>query len=110
MLNFLFGIIVAVILIIVLAIWSSNDNEWYNAIAGVMAMLLGVVTIIAITFYFTLIWKWCASEQKAIIINREYGTNYTRTEVFYASDVIDTIRELDRERIELNGNLMKDKK
>jgi hypothetical protein len=49
-----------------------------------------------------------ASEHKMHIINREYQTNYTREEIFYASDVIDTIRELDRKRIELNGNIMRD--
>lgn len=110
MLELLFGIIVAIILIIVLAIWGSNDCEWYNIIASIFAVLLGIVTAVVISVYCTLIWRWQAAEQKAIIINREYNTNYTRAEVFYASDVIDTIRELDRKRIELNGNIMQDKK
>jgi hypothetical protein len=39
-------------------------------------------------------------------LNREYNTNYTREEVFWASDVIETIRELDRKRVELNGDIM----
>jgi len=110
MLYLLFGIIVAIVLIVVLAIFGERQNEWYNIAASVSAVFLGVATTIAIIFYCMLIFEWQAAGHKAIIINREYGTNYTTAEVFYASDVIDEIRELDRNRIELNGNLLKDKK
>jgi hypothetical protein len=48
-----------------------------------------------------------ASSVKARILNREYCTDYTTADVFYASDVIDTIRELDRNRVEVNGDVMR---
>ena len=50
-------------------------------------------------------YSWVAASHQADIINREYGTSYTQQEVFYASGVIDTVRELQRQRIELNGDL-----
>lgn len=58
----------------------------------------------AICYAFT-VYSWLAADYKADIINREYGTNYTREEVFFASGVIDTIRELNRQRIEVNGDV-----
>ena len=40
------------------------------------------------------------------IINSERGTNYTREDVLYASNVIDTIHQINRKRVEINGNVM----
>lgn len=81
----------------------ANDN---SLVAGLFGLALAFGTgVTAIGYGFT-VWSWFASEYKASIINREYGTNYSREEVFFASDVIDTIRELDRKRIEVNGDLM----
>lgn len=104
-----FGIIMAVVLVIALAIWASQDCEWYNIIAALMAVLLGIATGVTIICFCFTVWSWNASEYKARIVNREYGTEYTREEIFYGSDVIETIRELDRKRIEINGNIMRDK-
>jgi hypothetical protein len=42
-------------------------------------------------------------------MNREYGTSYTQEEMFFAADVIDTVRQLDRKRIEINGDIVRDK-
>lgn len=58
----------------------------------------------SIAYAFT-VYSWVASDYKSGIINREYGTSYTREEVFFASDVIDTVRELNRQRIEVNGDV-----
>lgn len=104
-----FGIIMAVVLVIALAVWAANDCEWYNTIAAIMAGLLGIATSVTIICFCFTVWSWNASEYKARIVNREYGTEYTREEIFYGSDVIETIRELDRKRIEINGNIMRDK-
>lgn len=72
--------------------------------------LLGAASFLGFVAYMVLSFEWFAAEHQAKIINREYGTNYTQEEVFYASNVIDTVRELDRKRIELNGDLLKEKK
>lgn len=75
-------------------------------IAGYVGVLIFISTISAL-FYAVLGLDWISAGYKARIINREYGTHYTQEEVFYASDVINTIRQIQRNRIELNGNLMK---
>lgn len=104
-----FGIIMAVVLVIALSVWASQDCEWYNIIAAIMAVVLGFATGVTIIYFCFTVWDWNASAYKANIINREYNTEYSREEIFYASDVIETIRELDRKRIEINGNIMRDK-
>jgi hypothetical protein len=104
-----FGIVMAIILVIVFAVWASRDYEWHNTLAGVLAVLLGSTTAITVICFCFTVWNWNASEYKANIINREYGTSYTREEIFYGSDVIETIRQLDRTHMEINGNIMRDK-
>lgn len=64
---------------------------------GVISAFAGVFGLAAIGIYA---YPWVAAEVKADLINREYGTNYTQAEVFYASDVIDTIRQIQRQRVD----------
>ena len=49
--------------------------------------------------YAFLCFSYIAAGHKVDIINKEYATSYTQEEIFYASDVIDTIQELHRKRI-----------
>lgn len=88
------------------------SNNWYSLI-GEVALFVSVGLAIATGFtgvaYVWSGWSWLAAEQKANIINREYGTNYSQKEFYFASDVIDTVRQLDRKRIEVNGDLMREK-
>jgi len=69
---------------------------------GIMVFCGGIGLII----YSVMAYSYVASEYQAKILNREYGTSYTRQDVFYASSVIDTIRELDRKRVEVNGDVI----
>jgi branched-subunit amino acid permease len=103
----LIGVAISVVLVIALAIISCNSD---SVISGIGAVLLGVPTIIALITIMVLAFDFKAAEYKAAIINREYKTQYTRDEVFYGHDVIDTIRQLDRKRVELNGDIIKDLK
>lgn len=106
MLLILSGIIMAVILTTVFFCFSSG-YAWWNLVCAGSGTVLGILTgLTAICFCFV-VWQWQAADYKTAIINREYKTNYTKEEVFYASDVIDAIRELDRKRIELNGDIIK---
>lgn len=68
----------------------------YGVLAGVSAIAAAIAMLAVSCFSY----GWMASEHRARIINREYGTNYTQAEVFYASDMIETVRELDRKRID----------
>ena len=83
---------------------TSDRSEPALNMFGFTAIALGFAGLL---FYSFAAFDYFAAEYKMNIINREYGTQYTQLEVFYASDVIDTIRELDRTRIEANGDVLK---
>lgn len=56
---------------------------------------------IGLVVYTWINFGYASASYKAGILNREYGTSYTQEEVFYASDVIDTIQKLPRKRVEV---------
>lgn len=105
---FLVAIAALTILLVVSIFLIAHAEESYNfaAMLGGFAGYVGVAAagLGAIGLFFSA-FEWIGAQQKANIINREYGTNYTQAEVFYASSVINTIRELDRRRIEINGDI-----
>ena len=96
------GLVVEVIFIII-----ANKSYDYDMLAVLFAMIFGIVLFVGACVFGGLAFNYRAAETKATLINREYNTDYTTEEVFYASDVINTIRELDRTRIEINGNIGK---
>ena len=85
-------------------------SDHLDGISEFLAYLVGFIGAGASTVFtiigLILAYNWYSASYQAQVINREYGTQYTQAEVFYASNVIDTVRMLDRKRIELNGNLM----
>ena len=93
----------AVVGAVILAMASSLDS----IICAVLGMISVVIGCIGLIIYCALVMDDIGSEHKARIMNREYGTHYTQEEVFYASSVIDTVRELDRKRMEINGDILK---
>ena len=80
---------------------SRQDNELFGFVGGVLGTF-GSVALIVVTACG---YPYIAAGYEKDIINREFGTDYTQQQVFYASGVIDEIRELKRQRIELNGSL-----
>ncbi len=97
-------ILISIVSITVLAIWSSHKN--HSIVVNLIAQIFVYAGFVGLIAYSALCYDYFAAEYKKQIINREYGTNYSQIEVFYASDVIDKILELDRERIELNGDII----
>lgn len=104
-------IIVSVVLValtvflIAMGAKSLNPYEDFMVLTGLLTCILAVVAICITGFVGFGIFS---STYKADILNKEYGSEYTAEEVFFAGDVIDIIRELDKDRIEVNGNLFKD--
>ena len=109
MILILIAIIVAVVVAAVLFLYADNDYGDLGVLAVLFGFIFAVGAGVSALVYVFAGWNWLAADYQAKIINREYGTHYTQEEVFYASDVIDTIRQLDRKRIEINGDLMRDK-
>lgn len=101
-------ILIALIAIVVLGLVGAKIGD-YGFVADVVAPIFTICGFIGLSVYAFLVYDYIAADYKKDIINREYKTDYTQAEVFYASDVIDTIRQLNRKRIELNGDLMRDK-
>jgi hypothetical protein len=83
------------------------NHEAFATLMLLLSILAGVGGLLSLGFCVSLSVSWVASDHKARILNNEYGTGYTQEDVFYASDVIDTIRNLDRTRIEISGDLMR---
>lgn len=79
-------------------------NEAPYIFLGTVAVGLSLLSAF---IYILVAWDWYAAEYKTEIINSAYHTNYTQEQVFWANSVIDEIRQLDRKRIELNGDLMR---
>lgn len=96
----------------VLLLMYGNSSGHYSQttrhfVAEIVGWLSAVTTFICIIVILITSFDWVASKHKAAIINREYNQNYTREEIFFAEDVIEIIRELDRNRYEINGDLLK---
>jgi hypothetical protein len=102
--NMIYVVITAVVLMIVGVILLNTVGDFPDVMGGI---LIFISSIIFVTIPF-LGYSWVAAKTKAEIINREYGTHYTREEIFYANDVIDTIQQIKRKRIEVSGDLFKD--
>lgn len=91
--------------------WGADDEygiarHMFGVIGGGFGLFAAAACSVV---YFGMIYNWFAAEQKAKILSREYGVEYTQAEMFFASDVINTVRELDRRRIEINGDFRRER-
>ncbi len=98
------GIAAGVLAAVFFKIADDSCNDFAPALTGLLLTFVATGALVCSAFAG---YGLYAAKYKVNIINREYGTEYTREEIFYASDVIDTIRELDRKRVEINGDLFK---
>ena len=79
-----------------------------NSLSLIIGIIASAMVLFASGCGVFMSYEWFAAEHKARILNSEYGTNYSQQEIFFASSVIDTIKHLDRKRVELNGDLLRD--
>ena len=84
----------------------SYEQDGFEMFSVLFGIISGTVTLFLLGFFSLTCWNWYSAEYQAKIINSEYGTNYTREDVLYASNVIDTIQQINRNRVEINGNVM----
>ncbi|MFL0802551.1 MAG: hypothetical protein K6L81_02465 [Agarilytica sp.] len=100
-------LILCSIAITTLGIWGNTRGKWDNFFTEAVCPVASLAGFAMLVFCGIFGFNYHGSQYKAEIINREFGTSYTQQEVFYADSVIDTIREVQRQRIEVNGDLMK---
>lgn len=103
------GVILGSILSAFLLWYSEQGYNGRHTLSGVLGGLSAFICLFGVIAICVCGFAWQASKVQAGLLNREYGTNYTREEVFYASNVIDIIRELDRNRYEVNGDLRRER-
>jgi hypothetical protein len=100
-------ILIALISITAIAGYCATKDAWCSFFHEIVCPVFVLVGFLGLLFYCILAFHYISAGYKKDIINREYKTNYTQKEVFYASDVIETVRELNRSRVEINGDLLK---
>ena len=93
----------SLVLCLICAYLENDDRISFS----IMSILAGAVSFFMAFILMIGGYKYTAAGHKAKIINQEYDKNYTAEEIFYASAVIETIRQLDRQRMEINGNILK---
>lgn len=103
------GTILSIVLTIAAFAYSENGYQGRHFLAICFGTLTALSSVGGTVASVVCGYSWAASQVQADLLNREYGTNYTREEVFYASNVIDIIRELDRNRYEVNGDLRRER-
>lgn len=81
--------------------WSDIRYSALHTFAGFLGISSYLFCFISLVGGLVFSYGWYSSGHKAKIINREYKTNYTQEEIFYAEDVIETIREIKRQRNEV---------
>jgi len=108
MIYFLIAIVCLAVVSVALIKYSLDGRD-FDELAAFFGIIFAIVTATFAVAYCVVGYNWLAAGAKTTILNREYGTSYTQQEVFYAADVINAIREVQRTRIELNGNLLQDK-
>lgn len=94
----LLGLFLLSVLSVFLIVWGYHRD---SMVALVLGMLGVTISVPGLMVYVLTIYSWVASGYKADIINAEYNTKYTQAQIFYASDVIETIRNLNRNKHEL---------
>jgi len=82
--------------------WIGKYSDFRGA-GGVLILVVGAmlmfISVICVPFYIS-------AGYRAEIVNEKYGTNYTQSQMFFAGSLIDEAREIGRNRVELNGNLI----
>ena len=97
-------ILISIVALVILSLIGAYSDLFF--FSALVCPVFATVGFIGLIIYGFLAYGYIAAEYQVAIINREYNTEYTQKEFFYASNVIETVRELDRKRIEVNGDLV----
>lgn len=98
---------------VIFALHKVVDKLSIDTFSDAPLILIPAIVLSSIVFVTTfvasvvLVPSYLSAEVKAEVINKEFGTNYTQRDIFYAESVIEEIQEVKRQRIELNGNILK---
>lgn len=95
--------LVAAVMVAIIGSWLMTkgvSEEVEPLVYSVIALaLLGFVSSI-ILFASSIDWMACG--YRAEMLNKEFGTSYTRDQLFWAGDVVQEVQKLKHQRLELN--------
>ena len=71
----------------------NNTLGFFSLVGAGVALAIAIGSLIMLPFYY-------GASVRTELLNRELNTNYTTKEVFFASDIIEEIRYIQRQRID----------
>jgi len=90
-------LIITTVLSIAFGLYLTGKNEEsFLFVSGIFLTITGFLFLITTTHTG---FEFIKSGHKAKIINEQFGTEYTRAQIFYAGDVIDVILELESKEL-----------
>lgn len=95
-------LVISIIASIILLKWGEKRWDGIHSFFGLIGFFLAGFSGLAAFIGIFAAFNYVASGVKADIINRAYGTSYTQEEVFYAKDIIEEIRHIQRNRNEID--------
>jgi len=102
---------IAICLLTCVLFWYGEKYYGFcNMLASLFAILFSIVIFLATITGGLCGFSWYSAKYQAEIINKEYGIKYTQEQIFFAKDVIDIIHQINRQRIEVNGDLSRKEK
>jgi len=83
--------------------WGDNGCDGIHALAQILSITFLVIQVIVLIAGICIGVSFIGSGTKAELLNKTYGTNYTAKEIFFAEDIIEEIKRVQRTRIEIEG-------
>ena len=83
--------------------WGDEGYSGLHALAQILSITFLVIQVIVLIAGICIGVSFIGSGTKAELLNKTYGTNYTAKEIFFAEDIIEEIKRVQRTRIEIEG-------
>mgnify|MGYP001413782255 CR=1 FL=1 len=96
----MFYLFVSIFAIAGVSLWGINNKIFPDLISELFFPIVFISSCVGLVFAAMLIIPYIASQHKAELINQQYGTHYTQSDVFYAEDII---KEIQTHRLELTS-------
>lgn len=83
--------------------WGDEGYDGIHTLAVASSIVLLAIQFLVLIAGICIGVSFIGSGTKAELLNKTYGTNYTAKEIFFAGDIIEEIRRVQRTRIEIEG-------
>ncbi len=98
----IFSYVILFCVVVAVSVWLERSGRGFVSFVGVMCGMacacIGIFSLAMIPYYY-------GAGIKAEMLNKEFGTSYTTEQVFFAESIIDEIREVQRNRVDLRVDM-----